>query len=71
MELYGSLKDNLGAALSSVKRLRGHPVHADTLQHWSELLHHSRRQLAEEDRPDREPIERLALELQQALAERG
>jgi hypothetical protein len=35
------------------------------------LAHHSRRQLAEEDRPDRERIETLAMELQLALVERG
>jgi hypothetical protein len=71
MELHGTLRDNLKAALSSVRRLRGHPVHADTVQHWSELLHHTRRQLAGENCQDREQVEALALELQVAIVERG
>jgi len=46
MELHGTLASNLESALQSARRLRGHPVHADTLGYWTDLLHHARRQLA-------------------------
>ena len=45
MNLHGSIEDNLSAAIRSVRRLRCHPVHVDTLEYWSELLDHARRGL--------------------------
>ena len=47
MELHGSANENLIASVRSARRLRGHPVHTDTVQYWTELLHHARRELAE------------------------
>ena len=46
MQLHGSIRDNLVAAVRSARRLREQPVHADTLKHWDDLLHHARRELA-------------------------
>lgn len=43
MELHGSLTENLNAALASMRRLRSHPVHADTLDYWYNLLAHARK----------------------------
>jgi len=43
MELHGSLTENLYAALASMRRLLGHPVHADTLNYWHNLLAHARK----------------------------
>jgi hypothetical protein len=34
------------AAVRSASRLRGQPVHADTIKHWADLLHHARRELS-------------------------
>ncbi len=70
MKLHGSIEDNLKAAVRSARRLRGHPVHADTLKHWSDLLHHARRELASGtgERPSMEP---LVVELETELASRS
>lgn len=38
IDLDGKLADNLSAAIKSVDRLSGHPVHKDTLDFWRELL---------------------------------
>lgn len=45
MRLHGSTEGSLIAALSSASRLRHQPVHADTIKHWSDLLHHARQEL--------------------------
>lgn len=42
MDLEGALTDNLRAAIASATRLRGHPIHKDTLLFWNELLSHAR-----------------------------
>ena len=42
IELDGTLADNLRAAILSADRLRGHPVHKDTLEFWHELLAYAR-----------------------------
>jgi hypothetical protein len=44
MEIHGSISKNLEMALESAKRLRGHVVHADTLQFWTDLLSEARKQ---------------------------
>lgn len=67
MELHGSIANNLTSAVHSARRLRGHPVHADTLGHWKDLLGHARRELAG---GSTERIEALILELENQLAER-
>jgi hypothetical protein len=67
MELHGSIVNNLASALQSARRLRGHPVHADTLGHWKDLLDHARRELAA---GSTEPVKSLILELENALADR-
>ena len=46
MDLYGSLVENLEAALESTRRLRGQRVYSDTIQFWSDLLETARRVLA-------------------------
>jgi len=67
MELHGSIVNNLTSAVQSARRLSGHPVHADTLGHWADLLHHARRELAD---GSTEPIQALILELEKELADR-
>ena len=67
MDLHGSIANNLTSALRSARRLRGHPVHADTLDHWTDLLKHARGELTG---GSSEPILALILELEQEMAER-
>ena len=67
MELHGSIVNNLTSAVQSARRLRGRPVHDDTLGHWADLVHHARQAMA--DGSD-EPIQSLIAELEKELAER-
>lgn len=67
MELHGTILSNLASAVQSARRLRGHPVHSDTLGHWTELLHQARRELAGNSAV---PILPLVLELEKEMAER-
>jgi len=68
MKLHGSIVNNLTSALQSARRLRGHPVHADTLGYWADLLHHARREMADSSTA---PIQSLILELEKELADRS
>ena len=68
MELHGTILNNLTSAVQSARRLRGHPVHADTLGHWAELLTHARRAVAN---GSTEPILPLVLDLEKEIADRG
>ena len=67
MDLDGSLANNLASALRSARRLRGHPVHRDTLSHWTDLLDHARAELRG---GSTEPILALVLDLERVVAER-
>jgi hypothetical protein len=64
MQLHGSLADNLRAALSSMRRLRAHPVHEDTVAYWRELLHLARHGLREGTVRERSLIEILVVEIE-------
>ena len=68
MDLHGSIATNLSSAVQSARRLSGHPVHADTLSHWTDLLHHARRELAA---GSSEGLQSLILELETELADRA
>jgi hypothetical protein len=70
MVLEGSLAQNLEAAVKSARRLRGHPVHNDTLTFWMELLAHGRAQIASCAGPEAGVVEQLLASLQDELAER-
>jgi hypothetical protein len=67
MEIAGSIANNLTSAVQSARRLRGHPIHADTLGHWRDLLNHARQELAN---GSGEPIQDLIVELENELADR-
>ena len=67
MELHGSIENNLTSAVQSARRLKGRPVHADTLRHWRDLVDHARRELA---KGSVEPIQALILELENELGKR-
>ena len=68
MEITGSVAKNLTSAVQSARGFRGYPVHADTLAHWTDLLSHARRALAE---GSTEPIQSLILELEKELGDRA
>jgi hypothetical protein len=68
MELHGTLANNLTSAVQSARRLRGHPVHGDTIRHWTDLLHHARRELSA---GSGEPVHALIIELEKELADRA
>ena len=38
MRMEGTLRSNLLAAIASARRLRGRPVHRDTIDYWQRLL---------------------------------
>ena len=42
MQIHGSIRSNLIAAIASAKRLRGRPVHRETVDHWRRLLDYGR-----------------------------
>ena len=68
MELHGTIANNLTSAVQSARRLRGHPVHSDTLEHWSGLVTHARQALAQ---GSTEPIHTLIADLENEMADRA
>lgn len=68
MDLHGSIANNLTSAVQSARRLKGHPIHADTLGHWADLIHHARREMAA---GSTDAILTLILELEKELADRA
>ena len=65
MRIEGSLRSNLLAAISSVRRLRGSPVHTDTKEYWVRLAEYGRRNSTQ---PACEPVSELVAELESELA---
>jgi hypothetical protein len=61
MEIHGTIAQNLEAAVASSRRLKGHPIHKDTLAFWSDLIG--------EARARRAAGEQLEPEAEQAMAE--
>lgn len=60
-------RKKLLAAVESSRRLKGHPIHRDTLAFWSDLIREARaRRSAEEGIDDREAEEAIA-ELESVL----
>ena len=43
MQIEGSVRANLIAAVASARRLRGRPIHGDTIKHWQQLLDYARK----------------------------
>lgn len=69
MELYGSIAENLKAAVVSSRRLKGHPIHKDTLQFWSDLIREARARKAAERTHDHSEVNEAISELEVVLAE--
>ena len=70
MKLHGSIVSNLAAAIESAKRLRGSPVHSDTLEFWRDLLSHARAEKRTLSTDDAEALDPLIGELQSQVAAR-
>ena len=70
MQLHGSTEGNLIAAVRSASRLRGKPVHADTIKHWDDLLRHARSELSTNAVLPSEPLKRLVEELEIEMSKR-
>jgi hypothetical protein len=68
MKLHGPIADNLQAALASAKRLRGHPVHKDTVTFWRDLIAQTRAEMPEQTRAA--DIESLIATLEGELGDR-
>ena len=65
MKIEGSLRANLLAAIASARRLRGQPIHGDTIDYWRRLLEYGRRNNAQ---PLCEPSVDLVAQLEEELA---
>jgi hypothetical protein len=71
MKLAGSILENVENAVTSARRLRGHPVYKDTLTYWTELLHEARRERKDLEGPQLQAIEAAILKLEGELAGRS
>ncbi len=71
MELHGSTEANLVAALRSANRLRGHPVHGDTLKFWADLVRHARRELSSSVMLPSDEVIRLVSELELTIQQQS
>ncbi|HJR83332.1 MAG TPA: hypothetical protein VJ775_05350 [Sphingomicrobium sp.] len=71
MKLHGSTEGNLMSAIRSASRLRGRPVHADTLKFWSDLLRHARDELSSWAGLPPESLKRLVAELEVEVGRRA
>ena len=65
MKIEGSIRSNLIAAVASARRLRGRPVHGDTIEYWQRLLEYGRRNSTQ---PSCEPVAELISELESELS---
>ena len=70
MELSGTVLENLQAAVTSARRFRGHPVHADTLQFWRDLLGYARQVKADHVADEERRIVEALIQLETELADR-
>jgi hypothetical protein len=68
MKIHGTITSNLEEAIKSAERLRGHPVYADTLAHWQELLREARRRRMDEQETRRVPLDVLIVRLENEIA---
>ena len=71
MKLDGSILENHKAAVRSSARLKGHPVHADTLQFWGELVAAARERKRKQPECDWAQIDQLIAAVEQDLSERA
>jgi hypothetical protein len=71
VKLSGNILTNLRGAVQSATRLRGRPVHVDTLDYWRQLLKEARRQARLCETARLPPLETLIEKLSAEVAERS
>jgi hypothetical protein len=69
MEVHGSITQNLSAAVESSRRLKGHPIHRDTLKFWSDLVAEARSRRAADEVMDDPSVDAAIAELDVVLAQ--
>lgn len=70
MDLAGSILENVENAVTSARRLRGHPVYKDTLAYWADLLREARRARQDLEGLQSRALEAAILNLEGELADR-
>jgi hypothetical protein len=71
MDLHGTIVENLGAAVVSAERLRGHAVYQETLQFWRDLVAHARAEKRTGSSDDTGLRDDLVAKLEVELSDRG
>ena len=71
MDLHGSIAQNLQLAVDSSRRLRGHPIHKDTLVFWTDLIKEARARRAAGDDAGDPSIEASIAELEVVISQSG
>jgi hypothetical protein len=71
MKIHGTITSNLEEAIKSAQRLRDHPIYADTLGYWQELLREARRRRMDEMENKRAALDVLIVRLENELAVRA
>jgi hypothetical protein len=71
MQLHGTLEGNLISAIRSANRLRDHPVHADTVRFWSDLIQTAQNELTSCAALSSDALKRLVAELEAEVAKRA
>ena len=69
--MHGTLAHNLQLAVDSSRRLRGHPIHKDTLTFWADLIKEARARRAVGDETPDPSIAALIAELETVIAQPG
>ena len=70
MKLHGTTEGNLISAVRSASRLRGSPVHKDTIKFWADLIAHARNELSSHAALPSDTLKRLVAELELEVARR-
>ena len=68
MQIEGSIRANLIAAIASARRLRGQVIHRDTINYWRQLLENAGRATTQ---PQPETFGDLMADLEIELAQRA
>jgi len=68
MEVHGSIAQNLRAAAESSRRLKGHPIHRDTIKFWSDLVAEARSRRAAGEVLDDPNVDEAIAELEVVIA---
>ena len=70
MKLHGTTEGNLISAVRSASRLKGRPVHRDTIKFWRDLIAHARNELSSCAAMPSDSIRRLVSDLELEVAQR-